>query len=188
MRTNRGSAEVTVHNLRTRVCLRAAIVCIVVVSSAACDESVSTGSSRESSGLEIEFTPICQDGEIWLSVAIHNSTAEPIRIENGALPWQYDPVGTTFEAISSGKPLTRSPGMGLVGRAGPVVLAPQERRSGGLPIEALYPEMNSVLAKQTVTVHWKYWTSAEFKNSSKRMQGTVDISKNPCAFQYEGSD
>ncbi len=153
-----------------RVCL--IILSAILFGAAACRDSLSAVSRAEHQGLVVEFEPICMEDDIWLSATISNSTSEPIQIGSGIVPWDFEPLGTHFDVMSSGKALTKKSFFPPVGRTGPVKLASHERRSGSAPIGFLFPEMKGLLAKQSVTVHWKYMEGLE---------GTLEIKRDPCA-------
>lgn len=123
-------------------------------------------------GLVITFEPVCRDSAIWLEGSIFNSTHADMVIESGALPWQFDPLGTRFEAFSSGKELKRRSTYPTIGRFGPKKLQPLERRSGSTPIEDLFPAMRDALAKAPVTIRWTYLDT---------ISGEVQITRSPCA-------
>lgn len=147
---------------------------------AGCENSQSAAPSVEHHGLKVEFTPVCVQGEIKLRGEIANSGTEPVRIESGALPWQYDLLGTRFQAESGGKPLSQSATMPLIGKTGPKVLAPNERREGFTPIGFIFPELKTLLQKQPVTVTWTYPLTAPSRGSEGQITGSLKIAKDPC--------
>src|SRR5262245_58172544 len=114
-----------------------------------------------SQGLAVEARPLCKDGEIWLTVTVQNMGSRSVRIENGVLPWEYDPVGTSFEAESAGRALSRNSAIPLIGRTGPIDLQPQQKMSGETPIGFMFPEIASLIGKQPITVRWAYWTEPQ---------------------------
>src|SRR5215213_7504470 len=100
-----------------------------------CGDASSETARAERAGSIIEFTPACTAGQISLTGVIINSTQEPISIESGSLPWQYDRLGTDFQAESGGVKLERNEVTPLIGKTGPKRLMPNERRQGSTPIE-----------------------------------------------------
>jgi hypothetical protein len=135
---------------------------------------------NETEYLRIEFAPVCKDGEIWLRGTLRNESAATVRIENGVLPWEYDPVGTSFNANSETKQLTRNPAVPLIGRTGPIDLQPRETRSGDVPIAFMFPEITALAGKQRVVIDWVYWTKPK-PNESERLKGTTVLSEDPCS-------
>lgn len=157
------------------------VVLVAIAGVSACGDRSDGGQRIEWQGLAIEFKPICKDQEIWLSGSIRNTSSETKRIENGVLPWDYDPVGTFFSAESSENKLTRNPASPMIGRPGPIDLRPQEQRSGETPIGFMFPQIVALLDKsKPVSVHWVYWTSPR-PNEAVSTKGTIVISRNPCS-------
>lgn len=146
----------------------------------ACD-SESADSRVEHQGLVVTFTPVCIDGDIGLRGEIFNSGTKSVQIESGSLPWHYDLVGTDFRAESGGESLIKNTTTPLIGKTGPKVLAPNERREGVAHIGFIFPELKALLAKQPVTVTWSYPLTSRSRDPDDQMTGSVEITKDPCA-------
>ncbi len=147
----------------------------------ACGDSYSAASRVEHQGLVVTFTPVCIDGDIRLRGEILNSGAESVQIKSGALPWQYDLLGTDFQAASAGRKLSKNTTTPLIGKTGPKILAANERREGTTPIGFIFPELKSLLAKQSVTVTWTYPLVARSQDADDQITGSVEITEDPCA-------
>jgi hypothetical protein len=148
------------------------VMVAVLFGIAACDDSSPAVSRAEHQGLVVEFKSVCKDEALWLDATIYNSSAKPIRIESGSLPWEFDSLGTHFNVESEGKALVRNAFFPPIGRPGPFNLAPAARQSGLTPIGFLFPEMKELLTKQQVSVHWKY---------SDELEGMLVIKRDPCS-------
>jgi hypothetical protein len=146
----------------------------------ACGDSHSEVSRVDHRGLVVTFSPACIDGDIGLRGEILNSGAKSVQIKSGALPWQYDLLGTDFQATSAGKKLTKNTTAPLIGKTGPKILAPNERRQGTTPIAFIFPELKSLLARQSVTVTWTYPLTARSEDRDDHISGSVEITEDPC--------
>jgi hypothetical protein len=145
----------------------------------ACDASHSTTSRVSYRDLVITFAPVCVDGEILLRGEILNTGPNEVRIESGALPWDYDVLGTKFQAEAVGKPLAKNEAAPLIGKTGPKVLKPNERRQGTTPIGFIFPELKKALATQPVTVTWRFPFASPAQGGDP-ITGRVEIVKDPC--------
>jgi hypothetical protein len=152
---------------------------LAAVMTSACDASDSTTSRVEHRDLVFTFTPACVDGEIQLRGEIFNRGANDVRIESGTLPWDYGVLGTDFQAEAAGKPLVKNQAAPLIGKTGPKVLKPNERRHGITPIEFIFPELKKVLATQLVTVRWSFPFASPVQGAEP-IVGHVEIPKDPC--------
>jgi len=154
----------------------------IVACMTACGDSSGDGeaTSTKRQAMTIHVEPICKDEDIWLRTTIKNASSRSIQIENGVLPWEYDPVGTSFAAESSGKKLSRNTFITPIGRAGSIVMQPGQERSGETPIEFMFPEIAQIVGKQPITVHWAYWTRPQ-ADKSEVMSGAVALLSDPCA-------
>lgn len=156
------------------------VLSVAVLMMVACGASKSPASPVTYRGLMIEFMPQCVDGEIVLRGEITNSSNHPITIESGALPWQYDLLGTDFQAEVGGKKLQKNPTAPLIGKTGPKTLEPTERRHGFTPVEFLFPELRSLLNKQSVIIQWSYSVSRPLGGEDGRVRGVITVPRNPC--------
>lgn len=144
-------------------------------------ESGDERSRVEHAGLRVEFSPRCADHSVQLHGLITNESAEPITIQSGSFPWQYDVLGSEFIAEASGKTLKRSAAAPILGRVGPITLMPREHQEGLVPISTLFPDLRNALKKgAAVTIHWKYWTGVKSARSAP-FEGEVVVQRNPCA-------
>jgi hypothetical protein len=139
------------------------------------------------SGLRVEFSPQCSAGVVQLLGTITNETLAAVTIESGSLPWQYDVLGSEFSAEASGKKLKRNWTAPLLGRVGPITLAPHEHRTGVVPIATLFPDLSTALRSGAVVVHWKYLTNAKAAaNDLNVFADNLVIRHDPCV-QKSGS-
>jgi len=122
----------------------------------------------------------CPLGEIALRGEIFNTGADEIWIESGALPWNYDALGTNFQADAGGTALAKNEAAPLIGKTGPKVLKPNERRQGTTPIGFIFPELKKKLETQPMTVTWRFPFGSPAQGGDP-ITGRVEISKNPCA-------
>jgi hypothetical protein len=133
------------------------------------------------SGLRVEFSPQCSDGVVQMRGTIANVTAGPITIESGSLPWEYDVLGSEFAAEASGSKLKRNWTAPILGRVGPITLAPHEHRTGVVPISTLFPDLRAALRKGAVVVRWKYLTNSQaVADDLNVFQGELVIHSDPC--------
>lgn len=156
---------------------------LVLFMVAACGGAYPATSRVEHAGLVIEFKAACVDGQVKLLGAIINSTNESVEIRSGALPWQYDRSGTDFQAVSGGKRLDKNQATPLIGKTGPKVLMPNERREGSTPIEFIFPELKSLLRQQPVTITWVFPLTGASPHSADRVKGRVEVLSDPCEKQ-----
>lgn len=157
-------------------CIAALFAALMIM---ACGASHSSTSRVEHGQLVITFMPACVDGEIVLRGEIFNTGPDEARIESGALPWDYDVLGTDFQAAAEGKALAKNEAAPLIGKTGPKVLKPNERRQGTTPIGFIFPELKKVLATQSVTVTWRFPFSSPAQGG-QRIAGRMEILKDPC--------
>jgi hypothetical protein len=134
------------------------------------------------SGLIVEFTLRCSDGAIQLHSSITNTTAAPITIQSGSLPWQYDVLGSDFSVQTEGGTLTRNWATPIMGRTGPILLKSHEKRVGTVPVSLLFPSLGTAVKKEAVVVHWKYWTDVKSVRSGRTVfDGSLLIRQNACS-------
>lgn len=139
------------------------------------------GQSRVEHGeLSVEFSARCSEHAVQLHGVITNESAEPITIQLGSLPWQYDVLGSEFTADASGTTLKRNTATPILGRLGPITLAPHEQQDGFVPISNLFPDLHNELKKgHIVNVRWRYWTAVKTASSTP-FEGLVVIKGDPC--------
>lgn len=131
-------------------------------------------------GLRVEFSLRCKDHTVELRGVIANESAKPITIQSGSLPWQYDLLGSDFTAEASGATLERNEAAPILGRVGPITLAPRERRDGTVPISTLFPDLRKSLRDgSSVSIRWKYWTGVKSAGGAP-FEGTIVMSQDPC--------
>jgi hypothetical protein len=162
---------VKLMNIKARICFYIAFALAIIAA---------PGCSDSAENLVIDAMPVCRDGEVWLQMTIKNTSSSSIVVENGVLPWDYDPVGTSFGVESLGKQLARNSAVPVIGRAGPIDFAPGQQRSGEAPLAFMFPEISKIVGRQPVTVRWLYWTRPQ-PDTSQTMSGVVEISRDPCA-------
>jgi hypothetical protein len=102
------------------------------------------------------------------------------RLKAVPIPWQYDLLGTDFQAESAGTKLAKNTATPLIGKTGPKVLAPNERREGFTPIAFIFPELRSLLARQPDTVTWAYPLILPSRDANDQIRGRVEVTKDPC--------
>jgi len=140
--------------------------------------SISGNRSRvEAYGLAVEFRPVCHERQIHLEGSIENTTDHPLSLASGAFPWEYDLLGSRFEATSSKGRLRRDETAPLSQIVGPVQLAAREKQSGTTPVSSIFPDMMQMLKHTPVIVRWKYTLSRERKQF---IEGAVEIQTDSC--------
>jgi len=133
-------------------------------------------------GLKVEFTYQCSKGTVQLRSSITNLSSEPITIRIGSLPWQYDVLGSEFVAEANGKKLKRNWTAPILGRVGPITLAPNEHRSGVVPIGTLFPDLSATLRNTDVVVHWSYLTTGKtVAGDASTFKSHLVIRRNACS-------
>lgn len=154
---------------------------VVALVLAGCGDVYPETSRTRQAGLIIEFTPACAEGQITLSGGIINSTKEPISIESGSFPWQYDPLGTDFQAESGGVKLDKNEVTPVIGKTGPKRLMPNERRQGAAPIEFIFPALKNLLSKQPVTISYTFALRLNSQDPNDHVHGKIEIVSDPCS-------
>jgi hypothetical protein len=159
----------------------ALLVLLVGYCASACAGPLAKESRVEQGGLVVVFAVQCLNGAIEVKGNIENSTDAPIRIRSGSLPWEFDVLGSEFTAEADGVSLPRDRSTPILGRVGPITLQAHERQGGVVPIEKLFPSLHAVVAKQTVSIHWKYWTDVKtMKTGPTVFDGTITVPKEVC--------
>jgi hypothetical protein len=148
-----------------------ALVGLLTFNTACSDQATTTNSQAEFDGLLVEFTVVCEKGDIALKGTISNTSDGPKQIENGALPWDFEPTATRFDVTAGDRHLSRKAFYPPIGRTGPLLLAPKERKSGSTPIGFLFPEIRQALVNEPVVVAWFY---------QEGLKGSLEIRHDPC--------
>ncbi len=162
-----------------KVCER--LLWMVVLMLAGCGDVYPETFRTRQAGLISEFTPACFEGQITLSGVIVNSTNEPISIESGAFPWQYDPLGTNFQAESGAVKLDKNEVTPVIGKTGPKRLMPNECREGAAPIEFIFPTLKHLLSKQPVVISYTFPLRLNSQEPSDQVQGKIELLSDPCS-------
>jgi hypothetical protein len=156
--------------MKSKATVGCLVMLILSTLAIACSGEKNQTSRVENKNLVVEYSVVCREGDVWLASSVWNKGLESVTIELGTMPWNYDPLGTQFAVSTATRKFKRQGGMPFFNR-GPVVLAPNEKRTGEVPIGYMFPDFKNSLGKELVSVEWGYMED---------LHGIVAIRNDPC--------